>query len=160
LLQALAQRDGDTPPIKLLVVGKDSHLQRYVDLARALGLGEHVIYRTPETRVETYYAALDLFVYPSHAETFSLVVQEAMACGLPILMSTHIGARELFDPHVHIPLIEHMDAGAIAAKLALVLQCQSLRERMAAAALAAAKKNSWDIHFQRLLEVCREYSLL
>jgi UDP-glucose:(heptosyl)LPS alpha-1,3-glucosyltransferase len=160
LLHALAQRDGDTPPIKLLVVGKDSHRQRYVDLTRALGLGEHVIYRTSETQVETYYAALDLFVYPSHAETFSLVVQEAMACGLPILMSTRIGARELFDPHMNIPFIEHMDAGAIAAKLALVLKNQSLRQRMAAAALAAAKKNSWDIHFQRLLEVCREYSLL
>jgi UDP-glucose:(heptosyl)LPS alpha-1,3-glucosyltransferase len=160
LLRALAKLDGDQPHLKLLLVGKDSHLQRYLDMAKMLGLGERVIYRPPQTRVEAYYAAIDLFVYPSQAETFSLVVQEAMACGLPILMSTRIGARELFDPQAPIPYIEQLEADEIAAKLALVLERQALRERMVAASLAAAKQNSWDIHFRRLLDVCRDYRLL
>jgi glycosyltransferase involved in cell wall biosynthesis len=30
------------------------------------------------------YAAADIFVFPSHADTFGLVMLEAMACGTPV----------------------------------------------------------------------------
>ena len=39
-----------------------------------------------------YYAAADVVVFPSEYETWGLVVNEAMACGLPCIVSDAIGA--------------------------------------------------------------------
>lgn len=50
--------------------------QRYPD-ARWLGL-------LPRRELAKLYAAADVFVFPSHADTFGLVMVEAMACGTPV----------------------------------------------------------------------------
>ena len=38
----------------------------------------------PRTELAEVYAAADVFVFPSHADTFGLVMLEAMACGTPV----------------------------------------------------------------------------
>lgn len=38
----------------------------------------------PRDRLAELYAAADVFVFPSHADTFGLVMVEAMACGTPV----------------------------------------------------------------------------
>jgi glycosyltransferase involved in cell wall biosynthesis len=38
----------------------------------------------PRHELAALYAAADLFVFPSHADTFGLVMAEAMACGTPV----------------------------------------------------------------------------
>lgn len=50
--------------------------QRFPDV-RWLGL-------LPRPELAKVYAAADLFVFPSHADTFGLVMVEAMACGTPV----------------------------------------------------------------------------
>lgn len=39
-----------------------------------------------------YYAISDIFVLPSHEETWGLVINEAMACGLPIITTNKVGS--------------------------------------------------------------------
>jgi glycosyltransferase involved in cell wall biosynthesis len=38
----------------------------------------------PRTQLPLVYSAADVFVFPSHSETFGLVMLEAMACGTPV----------------------------------------------------------------------------
>ena len=38
-----------------------------------------------------YYALAEVFVFPSHSDTWGLVVNEAMACGLPVISSDAAG---------------------------------------------------------------------
>jgi glycosyltransferase involved in cell wall biosynthesis len=45
--------------------------------------------------IVNYYHAADVFVLPTLKDLFSLVVMEAMACGLPVLTTIYNGAREL-----------------------------------------------------------------
>lgn len=41
-----------------------------------------------------FYACADCFIHPALAEPWGLVINEAMACGLPVLSSTNVGAAE------------------------------------------------------------------
>ena len=43
------------------------------------------------------YSGADIFFMPSHAETFGLVVLEALACGLPVVARNIPEFREIFD---------------------------------------------------------------
>lgn len=64
----------------------------------------------PPKDLPAYYGAADVFVLPTLEDTWGLVVNEAMACGLPVLCSKWAGASQLvrhgengyiFDPLEH-----------------------------------------------------------
>lgn len=47
--------------------------------------------QVPANAVWDYYSASNLFILPSHDENFGMVVAEAMACGLPVMVSRNVG---------------------------------------------------------------------
>jgi UDP-glucose:(heptosyl)LPS alpha-1,3-glucosyltransferase len=82
--------------VKLLVLGKDD-IAPYLDLARELGVEKKVIYAGFTTEIQKYFAAADIFVFPTVYEAFGLVITEAMASGLPVVTSASAGAAELIE---------------------------------------------------------------
>ena len=96
LLQAAADIRRDYPEVCVLVVGgldnQDAHetaeLNRLQTLGNSLGLSNvRYIKARPQEKLAQYYAAADVFVMPSHYESFGMVVLEAMACGTPVVAS-------------------------------------------------------------------------
>ncbi len=61
------------------------------ELARALGVPAHFLGFRNQGALPALYAAADLLVLPSESETWGLVVNEAMACGLPVAVSEAVG---------------------------------------------------------------------
>jgi glycosyltransferase involved in cell wall biosynthesis len=54
-----------------------------------------------QSEIPAAYATADFLVLPSHSETWGLVVNEAMACGLPAVVSDGVGcAEDLVEPGV------------------------------------------------------------
>lgn len=92
LLAAMARPDVP-PSLHLLVVGDGVERAPLTDQARALGVGErvHFVGFAEPADVPRYYAVADLFVLSS-AETWGVVVMEALACGLPVLLSDQVGS--------------------------------------------------------------------
>jgi glycosyltransferase involved in cell wall biosynthesis len=48
----------------------------------------------PHAELVALHHQLDLFVFPSNMDSWGLAVVEAMACGTPVLVSTHTGAQD------------------------------------------------------------------
>lgn len=150
VLQAMALL-GDTQP-HLLVVGHDD-LAFYRAVADRLGIGPRVHFAGASRSIEGYYAAADLFVYPSRYEAFSLVTLEAAAAGLPLVMTRINGAAELLRQGENGFLVR-ADAGDIADRLRLLLSDGSLLEYMAAAARASARQFTRAAVAEQVLHVC------
>ncbi|MDD5757474.1 MAG: glycosyltransferase family 4 protein [Desulfobulbaceae bacterium] len=81
-------------PLQLWIVGKDS-LGPYQEKARRLGLGERVKFWGKQDDVQPFYAAANFFVLPTLYDPFPSVALEAMASGLPIIVSKQCGAAEV-----------------------------------------------------------------
>ena len=63
--------------------------------ASSLGISDRVrlLGFVNQSRLPETYTASDIFVLPSESEPFGVVVNEAMLCGCPVIVSDHVGAR-------------------------------------------------------------------
>jgi len=62
-----------------------------------------------------YYALAEMLVLPTYADTWGLVVNEAMACGLPVILSRAAGcATELVREHWNGLLVQPRDVSSLA----------------------------------------------
>lgn len=94
LFQMAAQVFKEDPNARLWLVGDGPFRQDCAQIARDLNIGDRVHFAgfVPREEVDRYYAAADVFVFSSITETQGLVVQEAMAYGLPAIAVAGGGA--------------------------------------------------------------------
>ncbi|MFI5892340.1 glycosyltransferase family 4 protein [Actinoplanes sp. NPDC051513] len=110
------------------------------------------------TALDAAYASSDLFVLPSRAETYGMVITEALARGLPVIAAEVGGVPEALGraPDGTLPgiLVPPDDPRALADALRAWLTDPGLRERLrAAAAQRRQTLPTWDDTARRLSEV-------
>lgn len=89
LLRSFAKLAGRFPKARLMMVGDGALETSLREEARILGIADRVCWPGPLNGAEAMFA-FNLFVLPSRYEGFPYVLMEAMAAGLPIVM-THVG---------------------------------------------------------------------
>ena len=132
---ALAGRPG----LRLVVAGKDREAARYERRARAAGLAEHVRFVGGREDVRPLYAAADCFILPSRYDPFPNTALEALAMGLPVIVSSHCGAAEIVEPGANGWVCEPDDARGIAAAMRQAEDAVASRD-MSGAARASAER--------------------
>lgn len=130
---------------KLVFVGAKGWLYQPVfDTMRALGLEGDVIlpgYITDED-LPAVYADASLFVFPSLYEGFGLPPLEALACGVPTVVSDASSLPEVVgEAALKVP---PTDTGALAAAMERVLSDAELAQRLAAAGPGRAALFTWE----------------
>ena len=142
-LADLVQKEKGASDLRLLVAGKGNR-DPYQALARRLGIEERIIFAGVTREVEAYYLASDIFVMPSVFDTFGMAALEAMAAGLPVIITRKVGARDLLTDGVEgFILGETPKPAALAAKIALLLNPE-YRMEMGEKARATALQHTWD----------------
>jgi UDP-glucose:(heptosyl)LPS alpha-1,3-glucosyltransferase len=144
------------PSIRLLVVGRDIVEPYRLAVAR-LCLEGKVTFLPLRPDVEFYYAAADLYVGPSLEDAFALPPLEAMACGVPSIVSSQAGVSEVVTTGVDgLVLDDPQDSARLADLIALLYSNEGLRRRMGEAAAKTARQYTWDRNAEELNSVLRQ----
>ncbi|MFC1488227.1 glycosyltransferase family 4 protein [Thermodesulfobacteriota bacterium] len=142
-IAALVGSVNNTSGLKLLVVGKGNN-KRYLTIARDLGISERVIFAGVTREVEKYYLASDIFALPSRFDTFGLVVLEAMAAGLPVIISRSMGARDVVDAGMNGFVLPDLPTPSDMATALGLLMDRETRMKIGENCRRVAFKYSWD----------------
>lgn len=102
------------------------------------------------------YASSDIFLFPSHTETFGNVTLEAMSSGLPCLVADATGSKSLVEHGVNGCLAEPENKDDFAKKLSLIVSDKKLRGEMIKASRKKALSYEWDEINGRLVDNYKE----
>lgn len=95
VIEALAQLE--RRDIRYIICGTGPLMESHRQLAESLGVGNQLILAGFRNDVADIYRAADIFVFPSLREGLPVAVLEAMASGLPAIVTNIRGSRDLVD---------------------------------------------------------------
>ena len=159
LAQAFGRLARQRSDVHLVVAGPDN--DGYGQVVRRWLEAEGVLDRSTFTgmllgsRKLAALRAADVFALPSHTENFGVAVVEAMACGLPVVISDQVNIwQEVRSAGAGV--VVSRDAGQVARALADLLDDQDVRAAMGRRARGlVTEKFSWASAGARMVEVYR-----
>lgn len=144
LLQAMTHLPSD---IRLIVVGNPKSASRYRQQAERMGLGERIHFLGSLDDLSPAYWAADCLAHPTLEDSFAMVVLEAMAHGLPVVVSgpRHCGiSRHLTQGVEALLLPDPKDSQHLAELIGAVLDTPDLAENLRRHGLKFAEFHSWE----------------
>ena len=153
-IAGLRKAEGTRVRLKLLVVGKGS-VERYRQMAYDLDISDSVVFAGVRHDVERYLLASDFFAMPSVFDTFGLAVLEALAAGLPVIVSRSVGACDLIEEGEQgFILGDNPSPDDFGEKLAALLNAEN-RMKMGEKAREVALRHTWRHKADELLDCYR-----
>ena len=130
-------------------------------MAQELGIQDHVQFlgNVPHAQLPDYYRNADLFVFPSvsRAEAFGLVVLEAMASGLPVIVSNLPGVRTLVEEGVNGFKVPVNDPQTLAQRIRELMEDKSLCSNMGQKSREKVLESyAWDKAISRIERVYQD----
>jgi glycosyltransferase involved in cell wall biosynthesis len=142
----------EVPDLHLAIVGKLEG-SPYPEMATRYGLDSQVHFLGFQHHVAPIMRSVDFLVFPSRYETFGMVVTEAMASGLPVIVGNNVGAAELITPECGEVAIDSEDAVGLARSLReLACNCER-RKYMGQTARTIAEHHAWSSKAQAYIDL-------
>jgi glycosyltransferase involved in cell wall biosynthesis/predicted metal-dependent phosphoesterase TrpH len=148
LAEAFLDAHSRDPRLHLVLAGGGPEQERLRERA-----GEHATFLGWLQGVELAraYASADIFLFPSATDTFGQVILEAQASGLPVVAVAAGGPVSLVEDRVS-GLLSEPRADALAESVLELAGSPLLRRRLAAVALSAVRRRTWEGAMERLAE--------
>ncbi len=135
--------------------GAEENIRHYRKMSERLHLGRRVRFLGTRADIPGLLNACDVFVLPTSAEAWPLVGLEAMACGVPALMTPVGGIPEYLKDGVNGFFIER-DASDIAEKVQRLMSDPELMGKMKNAARETSIQYSWETVARKYLSLIRK----
>jgi glycosyltransferase involved in cell wall biosynthesis len=131
------------------VVGSRAPMLPYADLF------DHIAHQT-RPALAARYRACDVFVLPTLIEGMPLVVLEAMACGLPVIVTAN-GPADIVRDGIDGFVVPERDPDAISDRLERLYREPELRVAMGRQAALRALEFSWAAYTEKAMQVLCEW---
>lgn len=162
VVEACGKIKNEIGNFKLLFVGEildDAYLKECLKKAKELEIIDNLINGGYVSRIEKVLNESDIFVLPSHTEAFPRSVIEAMAVGLPVIVTDVGGCPEAIEENISGFVVPPGDSDKLAEKVILLKQEPNLRERFGKAAQKRVReKFCIQEHVKQIQQVYRELS--
>jgi glycosyltransferase involved in cell wall biosynthesis len=139
LIRGFATAAADLPDVDLVLVGDGPLRQDLEDLARSLGVAGRVKFVGIRSNVPDWLAAADAFALTSVSEAASLTLLEAMATGLPVVVTAVGGNPEIVRDGVDGLHVPRGDVAALSAAFRRLFTDPALAARLGASGRARAR---------------------
>ena len=149
LLEAMKQLS--LPKAELILIGSMRDNFRSI-LARYKGTFNY-IGAVDRQAIPRYYADSSVFVLPSIQDGFARVVTEAMASGLPVIVSENVGAKDIVRDGTDGFIIPIRDVEALKEKILFFYENEGDRQRMGESAREYVKQFTWERYGRELIEI-------
>ena len=158
LLRAYEFVRARVPKTRLIVVG-DGPLRGQVESHIARHRLPDVVLAgyVPDTVLPRYYCSADIFCAPATgAESFGIVLLEAMASGLPVVATEVEGYMSVLEPGRDSLTVQPKGWPELGAALIILARDAELRRRMGAYGTEKARRYGWETVASQILEVYEE----
>jgi glycosyltransferase involved in cell wall biosynthesis len=130
--------------IRLVIATRDD-VAPFASAAREAGVADRIKFCPPRADVDFYYAAADAYAGPSLEDTFALPPVEAMASGVPVLVSRENGTVEIIEHGVNGLILEDpADSATLASLMRQLATDLAFAARLAAKGAETARQFSWE----------------
>ncbi len=153
LLRAFAGVARHRPTARLLLLGDGSQEREIRSLVTELGLGRfvHMTGRVDYSMLPDYFRTSDIYVSSALSDGTSVSMLEAMACGLPVIVSNSFGNLEWVEEGVNGSLARPGDADSLEAAMSALIDNREARSAMGATnVVTAGSRANWDVNFSAL----------
>jgi glycosyltransferase involved in cell wall biosynthesis len=144
------------PDVNLILLGGGSQGNHLRQILMNGGVMERVQFggHVSQADLPRWYHSADLYISPSHVDGSSVTLMEALASGLPCLVSDIPGNKEWIEDGVNGWLFRDGDVNDLAEKILYAIQNRkSLQKISEAARQTAEHKADWKKNFGKLLDV-------
>jgi glycosyltransferase involved in cell wall biosynthesis len=148
LLEAAALLKKKIPDVQLVLAGEGPERRKLMELSRTLGLDVKFPGILARDGIPDLLQGASLFALPSTSEAFPIALLEAMACGIPSVVSAGLGLEQIVDGAALIA--DHRIPHEWALKLEALLTNDNMWESMSMRAYELAARYDWNIVAERL----------
>lgn len=114
--------------VKLLAVGQD-HPEPMIKMAKKLGVLDHLVISKGRSDIPKLMQGADVYIHPAYRENTGLVLLEALACGLPVLVTETCGyAHHIRDANAGLIATSPFQQGRFNQLLACMLSSTDLEK--------------------------------
>jgi glycosyltransferase involved in cell wall biosynthesis len=155
-LRAAAQVVPSFADVLFVIAGEGPEYERLIQLAASLGIGDRVMFlgKVSEEEREVLLAGASVFVLPSVVEPFGIAALEAMAAGVPTIVSKTSGVAEMSRGTVF--KVDFWDVNEFASRISELLEYPTLRATMGDQGRWAALREGWPERARETLVVYLE----
>jgi len=148
-----AVKDLGIANIELCIIGEISYEFEGL-LEKYKGYFKHIGY-VPRNKLAYYFSQGSVFVLPSLEEGFGKVVIEAMACGLPVIVTENTCAHDVVRDGIDGFVVPIRDSGALKEKILYLYEHENARRQMGESAQVRAREQfSEEAYVERFIRAC------
>ena len=120
--------------------GEEEYKNKVLNLSRELGVNDYVLFTGYRKDMPRVLSGMDIFVFPSHEESFGITLTEAMALGLPAAASNKAGVLDIVSEGETGLLFEPRNADALAEAVKKLIENPEMRSQFGKAARKRAEE--------------------
>jgi glycosyltransferase involved in cell wall biosynthesis len=155
LLDAFARVRREEPGVSLRIVGPRGDAFGLLAAASAGSEGIEFIGPIGQRELADEFRRADCLVLPSRNDSYGLVVAEALAAGLPVLVSSQVGAQALVLPGTNGWIVPAEDVAALTERMLSCARSPEAVRAMRADSRRSAEAATWPAYRRRFAELIR-----